>query len=134
VTEAVAGIMAAEDEKECDEPYLEGLRLMLGQPEFAQRDRMLNIMELMEAKGWLSSMFAQRSSSGGVQVVIGEESQDEALRDLSLVFSRYGVPRKVGGTVAVIGPTRMDYRRAISTVGCVSGVLSDLLAGVCHSD
>jgi len=134
VTAAIADIMVAEDDKEYDEPYLEGLRLMLGQPEFVQKDRMLNIMELMEAKGWLSSMFSQRSGGEGVQVVIGEESGDEALRDLSLVFSRYGVPRKVGGTIAVIGPTRMDYCRAISTVGCVSGVLSDLVAGVCHSD
>ncbi len=131
---AVVDIMDAEDEMEYEEPYLEGLRLMLGQPEFVQKDRMLDVMELMEAKDWLSPMFSRRESDEGVQVVIGEENRDEALRDLSLVFSRYGVPHRVGGTIAVIGPTRMDYRRAISTVGCVSEVLSDLVAGVCRSD
>lgn len=107
---------------------------MLGQPEFAHKDRMWSIMELMETKEWLSSAFARQSSDVGVQVVIGEENRDETLRDLSLVFSRYGIPGQVGGTIGVIGPTRMDYRRAISTVGYMSEILSDLVAGVCRGD
>jgi heat-inducible transcriptional repressor len=134
VTEAVIDMMTAEDELEYEEPYLDGLRLMLGQPEFIQKDRMLSIVELMETKGWLSSMLPQRSSHEGVQVVIGGENQDEMLQDLSLVFCHYGVPDRVGGTVGVLGPTRMDYRRTISTVGYVSEVLSDLVAGVCRED
>jgi heat-inducible transcriptional repressor len=134
VTEAVIDIMAAEDELEYEQPHLEGLRLMLGQPEFAQKDKMLSIMELMETKEWLSSALAQRSSQVGVQVVIGEENRDETLHDLSLVFSSYGIPGQVGGTIGVIGPTRMDYRRAISIVDYMSEVLSGLVAGVCQSD
>ena len=88
----------------------------------------------MEAKGWFSSTFSQRSSNEGVQVVIGKENHDEALRDLSLVFSRYGIQQSVGGTIAVIGPTRMDYRRAISTVDYFSDILSNLVSGVCRTD
>jgi heat-inducible transcriptional repressor len=134
VAKAVIDIMSAEDELEYEEPYLDGLRLMLGQPEFAHKDRMLSIMELMETNEWLSSALAHQSSDVGVQVVIGEENRNETLRDLSLVFSRYGIPGRVGGTIGVIGPTRMDYRRAISTVDYMSGVLSDLVAGVCRGD
>jgi len=134
ITEAVIDIMAAEDEMEYEQPHLEGLRLMLGQPEFAQKDKMLSIMELMETKEWLSSALAQRSGEVGVQVMIGEENRDEILRDLSLVFSNYGIPGQIGGTIGVIGPTRMDYRRAISTVDYISEVLSGLVAGVCHGD
>jgi heat-inducible transcriptional repressor len=134
VTEAVVDMMAAEDELEYEQPYLEGLRLMLGQPEFAEKDRMLSIMELMETRDWLSSAFGRRSDSFGVQVVIGEENRNEILRDLSLVFSRYGIPDQIGGTIGIIGPTRMDYRRAISTVDYISGILSDLVAGVSRND
>jgi heat-inducible transcriptional repressor len=134
VAKAVIDIMAAEDELEYEEPYLDGLRLMLGQPEFAHKDRMLSIMELMETKEWLSSALASQSSDIGVQVVIGEENRNETLRDLSLVFSRYGIPGRVGGTIGVIGPTRMDYRRAISTVDYMSVVLSGLVAGLCLGD
>ena len=134
VAEAVVDIMNSEDEVEYNEPYLEGVRLMLSQPEFAAKDRMLSIMELLEVRDWLSPLLSQRSGEEDIQVVIGEESRDESFKDLSLVFSHYGVPRRVGGTIGVIGPTRMDYRRVISTVGYVSEVLSDLVATVCHND
>lgn len=134
VMEAVLDMMVTEDEIEYDQPYLDGLRLMLGQPEFAEKDRMLSIMELMETKEWLSSAFPRWSGDVGVRVVIGEENRDDTLRDLSLVFSRYGVPDQVGGAIGVIGPTRMDYRQAISTVSYMSEILSDLVAGVCGGD
>ena len=134
ITESVVDMMAAEDELEYHATYLEGLRLMLGQPEFIRKDRMLRIMELMEARDWLKIMLHQQLEGKQVQVVIGEESHDEALKDLSIVLGRYGIPRKARGAIGVIGPTRMDYRRAISTVGYMSDLLSYMLAGVCGED
>ncbi len=134
ITEAVIDIMSVEDEHEYSEPYLEGLRLMLGQPEFANKDRILNIMELVEASDWLKPVLRMQNRDQGVQVVIGEESHDMATGDLSLVLSNYGIPRKASGTIGVIGPTRMDYRRAICTVGYMSEILSELVAGVCHDE
>jgi len=134
VVDAVVNMMAAEDELEYEQPYLEGLRVMLGQPEFAEKDRMLGIMEFMETRDWLSLAFGRRSDDVGVQVVIGEENRNATLHDLSLVFSRYGIPDQIGGTIGIIGPTRMNYSRAISTVGYISRVLSDLVARVSHND
>lgn len=134
ITESVVDMMAAEDELEYHATYLEGLRLMLGQPEFIRKDRMLKIMEMMEARDWLKIMLHQQLKNTQIQVVIGEESHDEALKDLSIVLGHYGNPRKVRGAIGVIGPTRMDYRRAISTVGYMSNVLSYMLAGVCGED
>ena len=134
VTEATVDMMAAEDDLDYHATYLEGLRLMLGQPEFIGKERMLRVMELMEARDWLTPVLHQQLGDKQVQVVIGEESHDESLKDLSLVLSHYGIPRKVKGTIGVIGPTRMDYRRAISTVSYMSDVLSYLVAGVYGED
>lgn len=134
VADTVVDMMSAEDELEYEQPYLEGLRLMLGQPEFTAKDRMLSIMELMETGDWLSSAIGRRAHDFGVQVVIGEENRNETLRDLSLVFCRYGIPDRIGGTIGIIGPTRMNYRRAISTVDYISGILSNLLASVSTND
>jgi len=75
-------------------------------------------------------MFSQQSSNEKIQVMIGEENSDKSLQGLSLVSSRYGIPQRVDGTIVVIGPTRMDYRRAISTVSYMSEVLSTLVAEV----
>jgi heat-inducible transcriptional repressor len=134
ITGVITDMMATEDEMEYHQSYLEGLRLMLGQPEFIQKDRMLGILELMEARDWLDTLLRRQIEPERVQIVIGEENRDETFKDLSLVLGRYGVPKKMGGTIGVIGPTRMDYRKAISTVNYMSGMLSYLVAGVCEED
>jgi heat-inducible transcriptional repressor len=134
VSDAVIGIMAAEAETEFTEPYYDGLRLMLSQPEFTKQERMLRILELMEANDWLRAVMERHAGDTRVKVVIGEESGDKSLKDLSLVFSSYGVPRRIAGTVGVIGPTRMDYGRAISTVGYMSEILSYFLGEVYTED
>lgn len=131
---AISDIMCSEDAIEYENSYLEGLRLMLGQPEFTQRERMLGVLELMEAKGWLKRVIDWHIFDSGVRVIIGEENRDTALRDLSLVMSNYGVPEQARGAIGVIGPKRMDYRRAIAAVNYVSGLLSELVARVCKND
>jgi heat-inducible transcriptional repressor len=75
-------------------------------------------------------MVTRKLPSQKIQVIIGEESNFEESRDLSLVLGRYGIPHKISGTLGVIGPTRMDYRRAISSVGYISQLLSFLLSEV----
>ena len=131
VSEVITGIMAIEDAAEVDETYLEGLRLTLNQPEFVNKERVLHIVDLLEARGWLKNMLREKPSETTVKVVIGKESGNDSLKDLSLVLIHYGVPQKLSGTVGVIGPTRMDYQRTISTVVYISQILSYLMAEVC---
>jgi len=134
ISAAISDILSSEDTIEYGNSYLDGLRLMLGQPEFIQRERMLSVLELMEAKGWLKRVIDWQVSDTGIKVIIGEENHDAALRDLSLVMSNYGVPGEARGAVGIIGPKRMDYRRAIAAVNYISGLLSDLVARVCKND
>ena len=47
---------------------------------------------------------------------IGGREPEPALHSLSLVAANYGLPQRNLGTVSVIGPTRMDYARAIRSV------------------
>jgi heat-inducible transcriptional repressor len=131
---AISDIMASEDVIEYDNSYLEGLRLMLGQPEFVQRERMLGVLELLEAKGWLKQVIDWQVTEEGVRVIIGGENRESSLHDLSLVVSNYGVPEYARGAVGIIGPKRMDYSKAISAVNYISGLLSELVARVCRND
>ncbi len=62
-----------------------------------------------------------------VQVVVAGNGRWEQLSHLSLVLSRYGIPGQISGAVGVLGPTRIDYGRAISAVGYVSSLMTDLL-------
>jgi len=45
-----------------------------------------------------------------------------------VVIRQYGLPDEAVGTIGIVGPTRMPYARAISTVGYLSSVLSELVA------
>jgi heat-inducible transcriptional repressor len=128
ISECLAEIVADEDKLEYGEPYLEGLCLLLSQPEFTNSPRMLKILEVLEGEDWLRNIFCQEFSKGGVKVVIGEENQEPALQDLSLVTSQYGVPDKASGIVGVIGPKRMDYAKAISSLNWLSTLLSNSVA------
>jgi heat-inducible transcriptional repressor len=62
--------------------------------------------------GVLRSALGERD----VLVRIGQENETPALRSLAVVASGYGLPARKLGTVSVIGPVRMDYAAAISTV------------------
>jgi len=136
VSEAVIDIMLSEENTNTDDTYLEGMRLVLNQPEFIKKERMLQIIDLLEARDWLKVIIASHNTEDekAIKVLIGEESGQKALHDLSFVLGRYGVPHKIGGTLGVIGPTRMDYARAIATVDFVSQILSYLMEEVCPSD
>ena len=82
----------------------------------------------MEQRNLLRTVTPPGLTDHGVQVVIGKENKAEAIQDYSVVISRYGLPEEAIGTIGVIGPTRMPYARAISTIDYLSSVLSGLVA------
>jgi heat-inducible transcriptional repressor len=64
----------------------------------------------------------------GVTVRIGSEHELDDLRDCSIVLAPYLIEGQPGGTVGVLGPTRMDYRQARAAVATVSRQLSRSLS------
>ena len=110
-----------------EEPYIYGLRQVLEQPEFSQGPGRQGVLAALEEKSLLRAVLAQLPWEEGVQVIIGKENKEDTLQDLSLVASRYGIPGKVSGAVAILGPTRMKYLQAISAVHYLSHILSRLV-------
>lgn len=125
ISECLAEVITAEDKLEYGQPHLEGLRLLLSQPEFTSSPSMLRILEVLEGEEWLRNILCQEFRKGEVKVVIGEENPEPALQDLSLITSQYGRPDRASGILGVIGPKRMDYAKTISSLNCLSGLLSD---------
>ena len=106
--------------------YRDGLINMLHQPEFSLPDSARNVVHLFEDRTLLEDLLTEMLEIGGVQVIIGGEGRWDELRDCSLVVSPYGVSGEATGALGVMGPMRMPYSRAISTVRYVAGLLSDL--------
>src|SRR5579872_5729935 len=117
--------------------YREGVINILEQPEYSRmgpeeerNERVRKVMEVLEQNRFLPVLASQLRTSDGVQIIIGGENEWDEMRDVSLVVARYGQEGKVGGLLGVIGPTRMQYGRAIAVVRYMTQVMNELLAEV----
>jgi len=126
VLNAVIQVMKRVDDEAGLHLYRDGLINMLYQPEFSLPDSARNVVHLFEDRTLLEDLLTEMLEVGGVQVIIGGEGRWDELRDCSLVVSPYGVSGEATGALGVMGPMRMPYSRAISTVRYVAGLLSDL--------
>ena len=64
----------------------------------------------------------------GLTVAIGSETGVAPLAECSLVVSPYEIGGEHAGSIAVLGPTRMNYQQALSAVAAVSHQLGNRLS------
>jgi heat-inducible transcriptional repressor len=104
-------------------------RLMteLGAQDVAEIGR---IAALLEQRRAMLSLIRDTVGTGRVLVRMGDEHGEPALRPLALVTSGYGLPARPLGVVSLLGPTRMDYTLAISSVRAAAAALSDFVEEV----
>ena len=110
--------------------YHEGLANLLRRDEFTRGDpeRIRDVVEALERNSFVPAIAPQVMSADGVQVIIGGESGADALKDISVVAARYGAKGRPSGLLGVVGPTRMQYGRAVAVVRYLTQVLNDLLS------
>ena len=133
VGELACSTMRQYEEALNSEVRADGLLEMFNHPEFAQTDRIKQMLELVQTGNVLAPLIPQVTRSDGVQVIIGTEHQHPEMRDMSMVLARYGVDDDIVGVLGVVGPTRMPYARAIATVRAIAAVMSDLVSEL-HGD
>jgi heat-inducible transcriptional repressor len=107
---------------------VDGASNLLEVPELAAPDRMRGVMRALEEKTLLVELLGRVLDGEGVQVVIGEEDPTWDLDQCSLVASTYGAGGRVMGTVGIVGPTRMEYARAIALVDTLARVLTRMFS------
>ena len=110
--------------------FVEGTARILGQPEFDDVRKIQQLLLAFEEKAKLIEILGSllHSSNMGVQVVIGKENPANAMRHCALVIAplRYG--SRIVGALGVVGPTRMEYDRAVTTVEYVAHLCNRLLS------
>lgn len=125
--QCIASLMEQMERRLEGEIHRDGLLQVLRQPEFAEVDKLRQVMEVLERRTLLESIIAEALFANGVQVIIGGEGRWGAMQDYTLILSPYGLGGEADGVVGVLGPTRMRYDRAISAVRFVARLLSDLV-------
>lgn len=106
------------------EVLVDGTSAVLAQPELADIARVRRLLETFTDKARLVRMLNACVQGEGVRVVIGEDSDLTSELDFSLVATRYGVGERAHGTVAIFGPSRMEYQRVIPLVHYLGETLS----------
>lgn len=106
---------------------LRGETKLMGYDELSDVDKLKSLFNAFQEKRDILNLLDRTASAEGVQVFIGEETDNKALQPVSLVSAPYRVDGRVVGVLGVIGPTRMAYQRVISVVDTTAKILSSVL-------
>lgn len=93
--------------------YLTGQSNMLYQPEFNDIDKLREFISTIENKEIFKIVDTEEE---GISVKIGTENQITSLNDITVISSSYDTIDGEKGTVSLVGPKRMDYRKAIPLI------------------
>ncbi len=114
-----------------------GLAEMIRQPEFLGprpgepagmfNDRLSQMVDFLHQGLALQRLLAGLPGPAAVQIVIGGETAGQGMQDYSFVLARYGHEGEGSGFLGVVGPTRMEYRRAVALVRYMTDLMTDLV-------
>src|SRR5690606_30190412 len=96
--------------------YVEGAARLLAEHRVQDVAQINSLMGMLEQRVLLLQALAAALSESDVVVRIGTENELPQLRSLALVAAGYGLPSRPLGAVSLVGPVRMDYGTAMSTV------------------
>ncbi len=135
VAELTAELIETADSNQARFIYRDGLSRII--ESFADEEGAQQAIRILEEHTVLNALLNDllerlpRDGQGeavDVRVVIAGDGRYQDLNRLSMVLSRYGDPEKMSGAVGVLGPTHINYGRAISTVRYVSNLMTNVLA------
>lgn len=99
---------AFNDFKESNDIKMQGKSNILELPEFNTVDKIKNIVNVLDNENVISSI---REDSNDINIYIGKESNIDD--DLTVIKTKYNVNGDEG-TIAILGPKRMEYDRVVS--------------------
>jgi heat-inducible transcriptional repressor len=125
--ERVAGLMRDFDAAAVEDVFSEGLLNVMAEPEFERSEKLRRVFSALQNRDYLGSLVLDVARTGDVQVFIGTENRPAEMQDVSLIVAPYGRLGRALGVVGVLGPTRMAYPQAISSVRYVSALMNELV-------
>lgn len=103
--------------------YLEGAKKAFDLPEFKSMEVAKNFINILDTKELVIDML-NSGVAKDINVYIGDENENEQLKDFSIVTFKHSVGDKDMGTIGIIGPKRMDYSKVISVMKYISKKLN----------
>ncbi len=105
-----------------------GTTNILNYPEFNDINKTKDFLNFMRSDNAdeIKDIMKKANKDTSVSVIMGDDNPKLKERGLSMVVSDYSLGNDLTGKMAIIGPTRMDYAKVISTLNYMSSYLKGL--------
>ena len=103
--------------------YFSGQNNLLYQPEFADVDKLKQVLKLLENSTLWRSI---GSGKGDILLQKGEHSQLVWMDDMAVVSSKFKIANQDGGQLMVLGPSRMEYDRILSMINTLTKAIEQI--------
>ncbi len=128
ICELAADLMERADSNQVRVVYRDGLSDAVATfPGGEGTQQVLRVFEESAVLNMILSEIVAPMDSRDVQVVIAGDGRWEELSHLTMVLSRYGIPGRASGALGVLGPTNLDYARAVSAVQYMAELMTTML-------
>ena len=123
------GIVDAIHEADNTKIYTSGTTNIFRYPELMDPEKTTELLDTLVDKKQLVKLVddtVNQEERHGIQVYIGNENQVQSLKDCSIVTATYKLKEGGTGTVGIIGPKRMDYRKVVRTLRNLTDDLDEI--------
>jgi heat-inducible transcriptional repressor len=124
------GIVDAVKEAEEMKIYTSGASNILKFQELSDMSKATALLETFEEQTGLNELadktLTSEDDEHNIQIYIGEEAPVQNMKDCSIITSTYQLPEGAKGTIGIIGPKRMDYRKVVSTLKTLTDELDNI--------
>jgi heat-inducible transcriptional repressor len=110
--------------------FVDGTAKILEHREFEDVQKIKQLVKTLEEKANLARILSAclQSPEAGVRILIGHENSETQMHHCTLIVAPLHYRNRAVGALGVVGPTRMEYDRAISAVDYVAHLCSRLLS------
>jgi heat-inducible transcriptional repressor len=132
LTALMSAAMAASDEviaRKQEDYVISGERNLINSNDLAANmNRLRGVFNVFEQKTELLQLLNASRNAPGVHIFVGHESGLIGLDECSVVSAPYASNEQIIGTLAVVGPKRMNYERIVPIVDITAKLLSNALS------
>lgn len=116
VSLALAGVKECINQIDNPEVYLQGATNIFNFPEYRDIIKAKDFLNVISTKDMLERLLTIYNKNKNINVSIGNENKIDEIKDCSLITATYSFNNEVIGSIGVIGPTRMQYPRVVTSL------------------
>ena len=106
--------------------YFSGAAHILDMPEFYDIEVTKSVLSILDEFDFWKNLLSKSLEMEDIYILMGEELGYQYLSPCGIVFAKFNPGTKKGGTIGVIGPSRINYPVVIPTVKYFGNLISEL--------